>query len=165
MVFLNAPQTADVILAFKLSSHYPLGSHDYTRIDFSCNFKKTNVKFLERKLNWRGRANPFSVWSVAGNSKRVSLNPKRGHHLKLRMLFEWAKEPLSHYPLGSHDYTRIDFSCNILKYECEVLREDTELKGDVHPIQYLINAWEWVPWTQLMHLKLRMFFSFRWANG
>ena len=71
------------------------------------------------------------------------------------MLFEWAKEPLSHYPLGSHDYTRIDFSCNILKYECEVLREETELKGDVHPIQCLINAWEWVRWTQLMHLKLR----------
>ena len=73
-------------------------------------------------LNWRGRATPFSVWSVAGNSKRVSLNPKRGQHLKLRMLFEWAKEPLSHYPLGSQDYTRIDFSCNIMKYECEVLR-------------------------------------------
>ena len=108
-----------------------------------------------RTLNWRGRANPFSVWSVAGNSKRVSLNPKRGHHLKLRMLFEWAKEPLSHYPLGSQDYTRIDFSCNIMKYECEVLREETELKGDVHPIQCLINAWEWVRWTQLMHLKLR----------
>ena len=68
MVFLNAPQTADVILAFKLSSHYPL---------------------------------------------------------------------------GSHDYTEIDFSCNIMKYECEVLREDTELKGDVHPIQCLINAIVW----------------------
>ena len=68
MVFLNAPQTADVILAFKLSSHYPL---------------------------------------------------------------------------GSHDYTRIDFSCNIMKYECEVLREDTELMGDVHPIQCLINSIVW----------------------
>ena len=68
MVFLNAPQTADVILTFKLSSHYPL---------------------------------------------------------------------------GSHDYTGIDFSCNIMKYECEVLREDTELMGDVHPIQCLINAIVW----------------------
>jgi len=29
MVFLNAPQTADVILAFKWSSHYPLGLNNY----------------------------------------------------------------------------------------------------------------------------------------
>ena len=126
----------------------PLGPHMRS---ITKNINRSHLRMLrifrvlkggKRFLNWRGRATPFSVWSVAGNSKRVSLNPKRGHHLKLRMLFEWAKEPLSHYPLGSHDYTRIDFNCNILKYECEVLREDTELKGDVHPIQYLINAWE-----------------------
>jgi len=30
-----------------------------------------------------------------------------------------------------------------MKYECEVFREDTELKGDVHPIQCLINAIVW----------------------
>ena len=60
----------------------------------------------------------------------------------MRMLFELAKESFSHYPLGGHDYTKIDFSCNIKKNECEVLREETELKGDVHPIQCLMNAWE-----------------------
>ena len=55
------------------------------------------------------------------------------------LAFKWS----SHYPLGRNDYTGIDFSCNILKYECEVLREDTELMGDVHPIQCLINAIVW----------------------
>ena len=71
------------------------------------------------------------------------------------MLFQWAKEPLSHYQLGSYDYTKISFNSNTMKFWGEVLKEDTELKGDVHPIQCLINAWEWVRWTQLMHLKLR----------
>ena len=51
----------------KTLSHYPLGSDDYPEIDFSCNIKKTNVKFLERKLNWRGTCTPFSVWSMHGS--------------------------------------------------------------------------------------------------
>ena len=56
------------------------------------------------------------------------------------MLFKWAKEPLSHYQLGSYDYTKIGFNGNTMKYWSEVLKEDTELKGDVHPIQCSINA-------------------------
>ena len=84
MVFLNAPQTADVILAFKLSSHYPLSSHDYTGIDFSCNIKKTNVKFLERILNWWGTCTPFSVWSMRLFGE--SHEDFKYMHLKLRKL-------------------------------------------------------------------------------
>ncbi len=55
------------------------------------------------------------------------------------MLFEWAKELLSHYQLGSYDYTNTGFNSNTMKYWSEVLKEDTELKGDVHPIQCSIN--------------------------
>ena len=55
------------------------------------------------------------------------------------MLFEWAKEPLSHYKLGSYNYTNTGFNSNTMKYWSEVLKEDTELKGDVHPIQCSIN--------------------------
>ena len=57
------------------------------------------------------------------------------------MLFEWAKEPLSHYQLGSYDYTNTGFNSNTMKYWSEVLKEDTELKGDVHPILFLSMSW------------------------
>ena len=61
MVFLNAPQTADVILAFKLSSHYPLGSHDYTGIYFSYNIMKYECEVLREDSELIGTCTPFSV--------------------------------------------------------------------------------------------------------
>ena len=73
----------------------------------------------------------FDQWP--GNSKRVSLNPKRGHHLKLRMLFEWGKEPLSHYPLDSNDYTEIVFSCNIKKTNVKFLEKKLNWRGTCTP--------------------------------
>ena len=45
-----------------------------------------------------------------------------------------------------------------MKYECEVLREDTELKGDVHPHLVFEQCMGESHETLWMHLKLRMFF-------
>ena len=45
-----------------------------------------------------------------------------------------------------------------MKYECEVLREDAELKGDVHPHSVFDQCMGESHETLRMHLKLRMFF-------
>ena len=71
MVFLNAPQTADVILAFKLFSHYPLGSHDYTRIDLSCTFMKYECEVLREDTELMGDVHPHSVFDQCNCLEKV----------------------------------------------------------------------------------------------
>ncbi len=62
----------------------------------------------------KGDVPPHSVFDQWQDIFKELYKPNRRYHLKLRMLFIFAKESLYHYPLGCLKYIKLFFNFNIV---------------------------------------------------